>query len=255
MKKDSCTDTPGARPLSRRDVLGMLGAAATAPLVGSVQASSDLPAPVRRAPAAMARPSCVVRPQQTEGPYFVDAQLLRSDIRSDPSDGAIKDGVPLRLEFRVARVDENTCAPLPDAVVDVWQCDAQGTYSAVRDRRSDTREQTFLRGHQVTDENGVARFVTIFPGWYRGRTVHIHFKIRTDPAASRGYEFTSQLYFEEDVTDQVAATASYAVNTMRRVKNSTDGIYRRGGDQLMLTLTPDEEVGFAGVFEIGLDMS
>ena len=97
-------------------------------------------------------------------------------------------------------------------------------------------------------------FVTIFPGWYQGRTVHIHFKIRTEPDADRGFEFTSQLYFDEETTKRVSSHADYADNPMRRIRNHRDGLFRRGGDQLTLALTETEE-GFTGVFEIGLDLS
>ena len=247
MKTDPRKETSELRSLSRRDVLGLLGAAAAAPFARRVQGQ-----PIQT---LRSLPSCVVRPQQTEGPYFVDAKLLRSDIRSDPTDGSVKEGVPLRLVFRVSQIGDSVCAPLPGAVVDVWQFDAQGVYSAVRDFNGlfDTREKKFLRGHQVTDETGTARFTTIFPGWYRGRAVHIHFKIRTDPGVERGYEFTSQLYFDEAATDRVLAEAPYAANKMRRIKNAEDGIFRRGGDELMAALTEDDE-GFAGSFDIGLEL-
>ena len=159
------------RDVTRRDVLRAAGAAAAATWIGS-------------ATSAIAAPACVVRPQQTEGPYFVDARLLRADIRSEPSGGPVIEGVPVRLAFQVSRIAGNGCTPLAGAVVDLWQCDAQGRYSDVRDSMADTRGLKFLRGYQVTEADGAARFVTIYPGWYPGRTVHIHFKIRTAAAAA-----------------------------------------------------------------------
>ena len=145
---------------------------------------------------------------------------------------------------------------MPGARVDIWQCDADGRYSAFRDRSADRdlSSQKFLRGYQLTDEHGVARFTTIYPGWYRGRAVHIHFKIRTEVAQGSAYEFTSQLYFDDPLTDQVHAQPPYAARGVRRTRNSNDGIFRRTGDQLMLAISPGSE-GYQATFGIGLDLS
>jgi protocatechuate 3,4-dioxygenase beta subunit len=223
--------------VSRRAMLRAGGAAVAAAWIAPLSA-------------ARAAPACVVRPQQTEGPYFVDARLHRSDIRGEPSGGVVVEGVPLRLAFQVSRVTGSTCTPLPGAVIDVWQCDAQGRYSDVRDPRADTRGLKFLRGFQVTGADGDARFVTIYPGWYPGRTVHIHFKIRA-ASAGRGLEFTSQLYVDDALTDRVHAQAPYAAQGPRRQRNEDDGIFRNGGRQLMLPLARDG-AGYAGTFEVGL---
>jgi protocatechuate 3,4-dioxygenase beta subunit len=193
----------------------------------------------------------VVRPEQTEGPYFVDDRLDRSDIRSDPTDGAIADGVPLDLTFQTSMMKEAGCVPLPGAVVDVWSCDALGVYSDVEDRSFDTRGKKFLRGYQITDASGSARFTTIVPGWYPGRTPHIHFKIRTAPAEARGLEFTSQLYFEDDLIDQIHARPPYATHGRRRGRNADDGIFSRGGSELLLSLVPSGD-GYAATFEVAL---
>lgn len=248
MKKDLVNPPSVVFSRSRRELLGLVGAGAAASLAGGLG--------MRTAVAQPAPPACIVRPRQTAGPYFVDARLDRSDIRSDPVDGSVKPGVPLRLLFRVSRIDGRTCAPLAGAVVDVWQCDAQGVYSGVRDFNGlfDTRGRQFLRGYQVTDAEGNARFLTLYPGWYPGRAVHIHFKIRTDPVAPRGLEFTSQLYFDDAVTDEVHAQPPYARNGPRRVRNDGDGLFRTGGRQLMLQLAKDAP-GYAGSFEIGLRMT
>ncbi|MDE2958235.1 MAG: intradiol ring-cleavage dioxygenase [Bacteroidota bacterium] len=232
-----------AGAVTRRDILGMFPALAGLPLIGRF---------VKRSLPRL-RPACVVVPQQTEGPYFADVGLDRSDIRTDPSDGAACAGVPLWLEFNVSRVSEYSCAPLSGAMVDIWQCDAHGRYSAFRDSRAgfDLRDKQFLRGHQMTDPQGSARFVTIFPGLYRGRTIHIHFKIRTDPGRSSGYEFTSQLYFDEALSAAIAQKPEYASNSTGRCPNARDSIFRRGGDQLTLAVE-EVEGGLAASFAIGL---
>ena len=205
-------------------------------------------------PATNQGSSCIVRPEQIEGPYFVDEKLNRSDTRSDPSDGSVKEGVPLRLTLRVSQINGNGCAPLAGAVVDIWHCDALGVYSDVRDPGFNTVGKKFLRGYQVTDANGTVHFTTIYPGWYPGRTVHIHFKIRTGPKSGRGYEFTSQLYFDDSITNQVHAQEPYARKGQRTLKNDGDGIFRWGGKQLMLSLNRTDE-GYTATFDIGLQMS
>jgi protocatechuate 3,4-dioxygenase beta subunit len=199
-------------------------------------------------------PACVVRPEETEGPYFVDEKLNRSDIRSDPSDGLVKDGLPLLLVFRVSDVSSG-CIPLQGVQIDVWHCDALGVYSDTNDPSWNTVGKKFLRGYQVTDANGVAQFTTIYPGWYRGRAVHIHFKIRTTTAAGKSYDFTSQLYFDDSLTDQVHAQQPYASKGRRDTTNSRDGIYQSsGGSQLLLNLSKSGQ-GYATTFDIGLQMA
>jgi protocatechuate 3,4-dioxygenase beta subunit len=245
---------PGARHLSRRELLWCTGATVVTALIGSSPGPSSAGEPPGTA--AGTAPACIVRPQQTEGPYFVDEQLNRSDIRSDPSDGSVKEGVTVRLGFHVSRIAGGACSPLNGAVVDVWQCDALGVYSDVQDINGlfDTRGKRFLRGYQTADASGTAQFITIYPGWYPGRTVHIHFKIRTDPAAQRGFEFTSQLYFDDAITDHVHAQAPYAAKGPRPLKNDRDYIFRSGGRQLMLLPTKDAQ-GFIGTFDIGLQIT
>jgi protocatechuate 3,4-dioxygenase beta subunit len=199
-------------------------------------------------------PSCLVRPEQTEGPYFVDERLNRSDIRADPSDGSVREGVPLTFRIAVGRIDGAACTALAGVVVDIWHCDAAGIYSDVQDNSFNAVGRKFLRGYQVTDANGVATFVTIYPGWYPGRTVHIHFKIRTDPDSSAGFEFTSQLYFDDTLSDAVFAQQPYAAEGTRTTRNANDGIYGSGGDELLLDATADGQGGYVASFAIGLDI-
>lgn len=188
----------------------------------------------------------------TEGPYFVDERLNRSDIRSDPTTVAVKEGVPLRLQIGVYQVAGDACTPFSNALVDIWHCDALGLYSDVE--QNGTVGQEFLRGYQVTDASGEVEFQTIYPGWYMGRTVHIHLKVRTDADSAQGYEFTSQLYFDESITDQVHAQAPYSSHGTRDTRNADDNIYGDEGAQMMLELTPAEE-GYTGTIQIGLVVS
>jgi len=237
---------PAGQLLSRREVMAYLGATSVAWLM----AGSLLP---RQADAGTLGPSCVVRPEQTEGPYFVDERLNRSDIRSDPTDGRVRPGTLLSLTLLVSRLNAGDCQPLPGAQVDIWHCDALGVYSDVQDTGFDTIGQKFLRGYQVTDARGEARFITVYPGWYPGRTVHIHFKIRTAPVAKRSFEFTSQLYFDDGLTDRVHAAPPYAAKGARTARNRHDGIFWRGGDRLMLDPKPTAD-GYAATFAIGLQL-
>jgi protocatechuate 3,4-dioxygenase beta subunit len=239
-------DRPAGHLLSRREVVTYLGATGMAWLI----ADSLFP---KWAVAGTLGPSCVVRPEQTEGPYFVDERLNRSDIRSDPTDGQVRPGTPLALMLLVSRLNAGDCQPLPGAQVDIWHCDAMGIYSDVQDPDFTTIGQKFLRGYQITDARGEARFITVYPGWYPGRTVHIHFKIRTAPVAQRSFEFTSQLYFDDVLTDRIHAASPYVAKGTRTARNQHDWIFRRGGDRLKLApkITAD---GYAATFAIGLQL-
>ncbi|NEP19998.1 MAG: intradiol ring-cleavage dioxygenase [Leptolyngbya sp. SIO4C1] len=243
-----------ALPIKRREMLGFMGGAAVVSLLGCQRTANSVASGVAAQPAETPDlPACVVSPEQTEGPYFVEEALNRSDIRTDPTDGSIKPGVPLQLVLQVSQVNASACQPLAGAIVDVWHCDAEGVYSDVVDRSFNTQGQRFLRGSQITDSDGRVEFMTIYPGWYRGRAVHIHFKIRNRPAqdSAQGYEFTSQLYFDDAVSDQVHTQVPYRRRGQRDMRNARDRIYQGGGEQLMLQLT-SAETGYIGTFEIGL---
>jgi protocatechuate 3,4-dioxygenase beta subunit len=198
---------------------------------------------------ATATPNCVVRPALTEGPYFVDERLNRSDIRTDPSDGSTKPGAQLRLVFNVSQVIGSACTTLPGAQVDVWHCDAGGLYSD--QAQNETVGKKFLRGYQLTDAGGRAEFVTIVPGWYRGRAVHIHFKIRMLSGTRATYEFTSQLFFDDATLAEVLSKEPYSSRGNPDTPNASDGIYQQSGGQLTLTLAR-EGSGYAATFDIGL---
>jgi protocatechuate 3,4-dioxygenase beta subunit len=258
MKVDNDDATIG-RILSRREVLALFGGSSVALLAACAPGALASPSPTTAAQqtgaptttaaatpsaAATTLPSCIVRPALTEGPYFVDEKLNRSDIRSDPSTGVVRPGAVLTLNFLVSRVSGAACTALGGAVVDVWHCDALGVYSDV----GSASGQKFLRGFQTTDASGSAKFTTIYPGWYQGRAVHIHFKIR--PTSSS--EFTSQLFFDDAMSTQVFAQAPYSQKgTQGMVRNSSDGIYQQSGGKLLLSVTKTGDT-YAANFDIGL---
>jgi protocatechuate 3,4-dioxygenase beta subunit len=242
----------------RRLLLGTLtviaGAVVAACTGRSQSAVSSSPSP-SASTAAVATPACVVTPTETEGPYFVDERLNRSDITIDPTDGAARKGVPLTLTFTVARVGSGGCTALSGAQVDVWHCDAGGVYSDVAANNSAGKR--FLRGYQVTDSTGVAKFTTIYPGWYGGRAVHIHFKVRTFSGGSKTYEFTSQLFFDDTVTDAIYKQAPYSSRPSRDTRNQADMVYtsnNNSGALLLAALTPTS-AGYAAAFAVGLNLA
>lgn len=241
--KLSRADRESVHTFNRRKFLAFTGASM---LAGATRAQSE---PANSAGARL--PACILTPAQTEGPYFVDERLNRSDIRSDPSAGRLTAGVPLTLGLHVSAVTAGECKPLAGAMVDIWHCDATGAYSDVNDGDGNTAGKKFLRGYQVTDRDGNVRFTTIYPGWYPGRAVHVHFKVRVPSASGRDAEFTSQLYFDDAVTDRVYAGEPYARRARNRTRNEQDGIFRHGGKQLLLRPVEQGE-GYAASFDIGI---
>jgi protocatechuate 3,4-dioxygenase beta subunit len=203
-------------------------------------------------------------PQQTEGPYFVDDMPNRSDIRSDPSDGSVQQGIPLHLVIHVYGVDNNgSCSPLKGARVDIWHANSQGVYSDVSDQG--TTGKKFLRGYQVTDNNGTANFTTIYPGWYQGRAIHVHDKVRTFNGSEKTLEWTSQLYFDNSINKQVHKYSPYNKHGSPDMTNEQDGIYTGAstdqlvqsntGKHLMLNLTKQgQQQSYLGTFNIVLNV-
>ncbi len=189
---------------------------------------------------------CVVRPELTEGPYFVDEMLNRSDIREDTSDGSISEGSPLELTFNVTQVGTNGCTPLPNAQVDIWHCDAYGVYSDASDPGFNTKGKTFLRGYQVTDANGVAKFTTIYPGWYAGRITHIHFQVYLNNNLQVTATATSQIAFPAAVTTAVYNTAAYTKGQNTSVTSfAADNVFSDGTTYQMASISGDTTSGYA----------
>jgi len=184
----------------------------------------------------------------------------RSDITSDPSDGSVQQGIPLHLIIHVYDVDNGSCTPLKGARVDIWHANSQGVYSAVNDQG--TTGKKFLRGYQVTDNDGTARFTTIYPGWYQGRAIHIHDKVRIFNGSEKTLEWTSQIYLNNSVNEQVHRQPPYSKHGLPDMTNEQDGIYTGAstdhlvqsntGKHLMLNLTKEGQ-SYIGSFNIMLN--
>ncbi|MBI1210330.1 MAG: hypothetical protein GC190_02610 [Alphaproteobacteria bacterium] len=220
--------------LTRRGMLivgtgAMLGGGAFAALRALTPVDNSKFTPVSYSFADTGR--CILSAQAVEGPYYVDQALVRSDIRED------RQGLATALQLKI--VEAGTCAPIVGAAVDIWHCDAAGAYSAAPKRMGDARRDAhghlqpaddtrFLRGRQIAGDDGVVEFTTIYPGWYPGRTPHIHLKafVREREVA------TTQLFFDDALSRAIYETAPYVGHGQPDVTNRTDTIISqsRGAD-------------------------
>lgn len=235
------------RMLTRRDALRLAGVSGLGLAFlggfGRIVRAADQTQP--------ANAPLLVSPALTEGPFFVDEKLNRSDLVGDTKRPSVKNGLPLLLAFTVHKLAGKDYAPMKDTHVDVWHADTSGVYSDEGGgmNAQDTSGQTWLRGYQVTDANGAVNFKTIVPGWYDGRTPHIHFKVRSFSTAGQSTaEFTSQLFFHDEDLDKIYTQAPYNSRGKRGFTNADDGIYSEqesdgttAGSHLTLELkkTPD----------------
>jgi protocatechuate 3,4-dioxygenase beta subunit len=184
--------------------------------------------------------SCVLAPEQTEGPYYLDDHKVRRNITEG------RPGAPLALHLTV--VDVSTCKPIKGAAVDIWHCDAGGVYSGTSIQG--TEDERFLRGIQRTDAKGLARFQTLYPGWYSGRTVHIHVLVHI----GGNVVHTGQLYFPDALTDTVYTRSPYRRRPSRTTRNVADSIYRNGGKRSTLKLRKSG-AGYVGAITMGVQRS
>lgn len=178
-------------------------------------------APVARGATPRDAPACVLAPRMTEGPFFVDAGLERADLTAGASHAGVQAALPLDLAIRLVDV-RNGCRPVPGIQVDVWHTDALGRYSGVQGEQG----ETYCRGFLRTDPAGGVAFRTIYPGWYPGRTIHIHVKARRyDARREITHAFTTQIFFDDAVNDAVMALPVYDRRGPRTTRNARDGIY------------------------------
>jgi protocatechuate 3,4-dioxygenase beta subunit len=238
---------PAERRVTRARSLAKLGGAVvTALAAGGVKVASSEgaaetgAAAVGPAGVASGAVSCVLAPEQTEGPYYLEGDRVRRNVTEG------KPGVSLLLRLTV--VDVSTCKPIRGAAVDIWHCDAAGVYSGTSVQ--DTEDLTFLRGIQKTDAKGVAIFRTIYPGWYPGRTVHIHVRV----SLGGNIVHTGQLYFPDTLTDRVYKRSPYNGRPGRNTRNAADSIFRNGGSRSILRLT-NAGAGYTGAITMGVQRS
>jgi len=162
--------------------------------------------------------------------------------------------LPLSRTFNVAKIAAS-CTALDGAQVDVWHCDALGVYSDVS--TENTVGKRYLRGYQVTDSNGKVTFSTIYPGWYQGRAVHIHFKVRTFVAGQRTFEFTSQIFFNDAISDEVFKQTPYSSRGARDTRNAVDMVYTSNNNSgaMLLANVTGSGGGYPATFGIGLRLA
>jgi protocatechuate 3,4-dioxygenase beta subunit len=225
------SDTARRHLIGRREALITLGAG-----VGAVYGLRGL----LRAGAADGA-GCVLQKEVTEGPYYLDLDLLRRNIRGR------RPGTPLTMRLKV--VDATTCRPIRNATVDIWHCDAGGVYSGVSGNSGN-----FLRGIQRSDSGGNVRFDTIVPGWYRGRTPHIHVKV----FVSGNEVHTGQLFFRPATLRTIYAQGAYKSRGQADTSNASDGIYRQAGSRSLLPLKrkgSSVSGGYTGTLSLGVKRS
>jgi protocatechuate 3,4-dioxygenase beta subunit len=222
--------------LTRRETLLRLGGLAAGALGAGAFLGDDADAGPRAVAAGLV--ACVLSPELTPGPFALDGDRLRRDIREG------KAGVPLTLRTTV--IDVSTCKPVAGAAVDIWHCDAGGSYSGFA--QEGTAGRTFLRGVQKTDRNGVAVFKTIYPGWYPGRAVHVHVRVYV----GGNIVHTGQLFFPEAVTDAVYRRSPYRRRPSRDTRNAADSIFRNGGRRSLLKLTRTAAGAYTAGIALGI---
>jgi protocatechuate 3,4-dioxygenase beta subunit len=218
-------------PIRRREALLTLGAGFAGlyglrGLLGSEQAGAA---------------SCLLQRETTEGPYYLDLNLVRRNIKGG------RPGTPLTLRFKV--VDASTCRPMRNATVEIWHADASGTYSGVAGNSG-----TFLRGIQRSDSGGNVRFESIVPGWYPGRTPHIHIKV----FVAGDEVHTGQVFFRSAVLRTVYEQGAYRSRGQANTTNSSDNIYDEAGSRALLAMrrkASSVSIGYTGSLTLGVRRS
>jgi len=235
------------RSYSRREALGLLSAAsaALAAACGSSPTSPTTTTSSSPTTGTTASGACAVSPEETAGPYPDRTGMISNSAfyRQDITEG--KSGLPLTLALTVVNA-RNSCAPVANATVEVWQCDATGNYSEY----GNSVGQTFLRGLQTTDATGNVTFRTIYPGWYQGRATHIHLEVFVNGASVK----TTQMAFPETVSAAVYRTGVYSSHGLNATSNSGDMVFADGTDHEMATLSGDTSSGYTATLTVGISV-
>lgn len=231
------------KKLSRREALGLLGAAGAALSAACNGDSSTSPTPISTTTPTTPTPptgtsgTCALTPNETIGPYPSLADFVRSDIREG------RPGLPVTLTITVVNTN-NACLPVVGALVDIWQCDADGNYS----QYGSERNLTYLRGLQTTDATGRVTFTTIYPGWYQGRATHIHVEVTSNGRSIK----VTQIAFPEDITAAVYRTGVYASSGQNPTTNARDNVFSDGVSEELVRLAGDTTNGYTGTFQVGV---
>jgi protocatechuate 3,4-dioxygenase beta subunit len=237
-------DNTDERRITRRGSLVRLGGFFAAALAtgGAKIDLSESATDTGAGPAGVASGAvtCVLTPELTEGPYYIANEKLRRNI----TEGKI--GTALTLKLKV--VNASTCKPIKGAAVDIWHCDPLGVYSGIQ--QQNTVGKTFLRGIQRTNAYGIATFLTVYPGWYMGRAVHIHVKVYL----GGNVVHTGQLFFPDTLTDAVYKKAPYNRRSARDTRNARDSIFVTGGKKSVVSLTKSG-AGYVGALTMGVHRS
>jgi protocatechuate 3,4-dioxygenase beta subunit len=244
--------------LNRRRAIKFLGIATATGLLARCGGSTTTTSTSTGTGTTSSDGTCTVTPEGEEGPYFVDdsaSGYLRSDIRSNLDGSSVQAGIPLALTITIYDT-QNSCALMSGVQVDIWHCNAEGVYSA--EQVEATSDQNWLRGYQVTDSSGVVKFTTIFPGWYEGRTTHIHLRVRSSyDSTNSGGTDTTQLFFPQDTVDTIYTTVSpYSTHGTDSTTNASDHVYTgETHAEMLLTLTGDVTNGYGASCSIGLPIT
>ena len=234
------------RRLDRREAIRIIGAAGAAAVAAACGGSDTAPSTVGSTTTtgtgasggtSSTNEACAAAPNETAGPYPSKSDIVRSDIRENRS------GVPLALAIRVINVS-NACAPLANANVEIWQCDAAGNYSEYGTQTS----QTYLRGIQTTDANGQVNFMTIYPGWYQGRATHIHIEVTVNGRSVK----VTQIAFPETINAAVYATSVYASRGNNPTSNLQDGIFADSLSSELVTPSGNPAAGYSASYQVGV---
>jgi protocatechuate 3,4-dioxygenase beta subunit len=254
---------------ARKDSVGLLGRREMILRTAGVLTFAGMGRGVITKAIAQTSTPIVLTPQETEGPYWVDEQLNHSDLATDPTDNSIQGGLPLVLAVTVSQHANGSITPLPGAYIDLWHCNAYGIYSDEPAYNPGggtgtvvTTGKKFLRGYQVTDAHGSARFTSIYPGWYTSRTPHIHARVRLYSGSTVTENFTTQFFFDDSITDMVYQMSPYNTRPNRDTLNSTDNVYngtdcntsKAVGTETSLRLAADSSHAVAS-YNIILDLS